>query len=132
MFTVQDCSVDCGDESEQSGWLDRLCWALSIGSGASGAVPAAKPLLEAKASVTAGLMAAISAALSVTLTLSQVPKSFGHGTWLPRDGFKGGERFSVDCGSVSSGLKKRSSCYNVCKFTSAHFPSRPHNTPSAA
>jgi len=59
----------------------------------SGAVPAARPLLEAEASVTAGLMAAISAALSVTLMLSQVPKSFGHGAWLPRDGFKVGKRF---------------------------------------
>ena len=60
---------------------------MSIGSGASEAVPAAQPLLEGEVAFTAALSAAISAALLVALTLSQVPKSFG--AWLPRDGFNG-------------------------------------------
>ena len=56
--------MDCGDESEQLGWLGRLCWALSIGSGVSEVVPAAQPLLEGEVAFTAALSAAISAAFN--------------------------------------------------------------------
>jgi len=63
----------------------------------SEAVPAAQPLLEGEVAFTVALSAAISAALSllVALTLSQVPKSFGHGEWLPRDGFIGCSRIHI-------------------------------------